>query len=204
MKIWYDTKFLEDGKRIHLLSIGMVAADGRELYAVNIDAPWRRVRKNKWLMANVVPHLPKPHGDWVLHMPRRWLFDYHNPAVKRRSVIAEQVKDFIQRTPDAELWASYGAYDHVALAQLWGPMSALPRGVPMWTNDIRQEQLRLGDPEVPVSSTNEHHALADAQHAKLVDEALARVSVLRLQVRHLNRRMADEAPDQDDPGQPSV
>lgn len=204
MKIWYDTELLEDGKRIHLLSIGMVAADGRELYAVNIDAPWRRVRKNKWLMANVVPHLPKPHGDWVLHMPRRWLFDYHNPAVKRRSVIAEQVKDFIQRTPDAELWASYGAYDHVALAQLWGPMSALPRGVPMWTNDIRQEQLRLGDPEVPVSSTNEHHALADAQHAKLVDEALARVSVLRLQVRHLNRRMADEAPDQDDPGQPSV
>ena len=33
----------------------------------------------------------------------------------------------------------YGAYDHVALAQLSGPMVLLPDGVPMWTNDLRTE-----------------------------------------------------------------
>ena len=34
MRIFYDTEFLEDGKTIDLISIGMVAEDGREYYAV--------------------------------------------------------------------------------------------------------------------------------------------------------------------------
>jgi hypothetical protein len=201
VKIYYDTEFLEDGRRIHLISIGMVADDGREFYAVNRDAPWRRVRKNKWLMANVVPHLPKPHGDWIMHMPRRWLFDYHNPAVKRHSVIAEQVRAFVQATPNAELWAWYGAYDHVALAQLWGPMSALPDGIPMWTNDVRQERLRLGDPEVSVNRMAAHNALADARHLRIVDNELSRIAAHRAQARTMDRATLPGGDAPDDTGQ---
>ena len=37
-----------------------------------------------------------------------------------------------------ELWAWYAAYDHVVLAQLWGPMPALPREIPRFTKDLRQ------------------------------------------------------------------
>ena len=37
-----------------------------------------------------------------------------------------------------ELWAWMAAYDHVALAQLWGDMRALPRAIPRFTHELRQ------------------------------------------------------------------
>jgi hypothetical protein len=40
----YDLEFLEDGRTIELISIGMVCDDGREYYAVNRDMPVRRIR----------------------------------------------------------------------------------------------------------------------------------------------------------------
>ena len=167
MKVFYDTEFLEDGKTIDLISIGMVAEDGRELYLVNRDAPWKRIKKHEWLMVNVVPKLPQPHGDWRNHMPKRWLIDFHNPHVRGRLEISVMVTDFLRATPDVELWADYAAYDHVALCQLFGPMMALPDGVPMWTNDLRQEMHRLGDPAGgPMQECGEHNALEDARHLK--------------------------------------
>jgi len=172
----YDLEFLEDGRTIELISIGMVCDDGREYYAVNRDMPVRRIRKHKWLMENVVPHLPKPHGDWILHMPKRWLFNYRDPAVKPRKQIADEVMDFIRATgPDVQLWANYGAYDHVCLAQLWGRMIDLPDGVPMFTNDIQQERARQGLAwdDLPKQEGNEHNALADARHNQTVRRWLA-------------------------------
>ncbi|MEH0586220.1 3'-5' exoribonuclease [Streptomyces sp. B21-106] len=167
MRIFYDTEFLEDGRHIDLISIGIVAEDGREYYAVNRDMPVRKIRKHKWLMENVVPSLPKGHGDRRNHVPRSWLFDYADPVVKRRARIADDVMDFIRASgDDVQLWADYGAYDHVALCQLWGRMIDLPEGVPMFTNDIQQERARLGLnwDELPQQESGEHNALADARH----------------------------------------
>jgi hypothetical protein len=168
MRIYYDTEFIEDGRTIDLISIGMVAADGREYYAVNREMPVRRIRKHSWLMANVVPSLPEPRGEWILNMPKRWLFNYMDPCVKRPGQIAREVRDFILATPEPQLWAWYGAYDHVVLCQLWGRMISLPKGVPMWTNDLKQECVRLGDPRMPGQESGEHNALADARHVKVM------------------------------------
>jgi hypothetical protein len=173
---WYDCEFIEDGRTVDLISIGIVADDGREYYAVNRDAPWRRVRRHPWLMANVVPHLPKPSGDWNNHMPKRWLFDFNNPAVKAKATIAAEVRDFLRHGVDLddaagwpELWAWYGAYDHVCLAQLWGPMVDLPPGIPMWTNDLQQE-ITLHHPgaaaSLPEQVGKTHNALDDARHLR--------------------------------------
>jgi hypothetical protein len=164
MRIYYDTEFLEDGKTIELISIGLVREDGQEYYAVNRDMPVRRIRKHAWLMDNVVPHLPQPHGDWRNHMPRRWLFNQYDLAVKPRQKIADEVASFIQSVNQPQLWAWYGAYDHVALCQLWGRMIDLPDGVPMFTNDLKQEAVRLGNPKMPKQAEGEHNALADAKH----------------------------------------
>lgn len=171
----YDLEFLENGRTIELISIALVADDGREYYAVNRDMPVRRIRKHKWLMDNVVTSLPQGQGDRRNHVPRSWLFDYADPVVKRRDRIAAEVRDFIQGTDDVELWANYGAYDHVSLAQLWGPMIALPAGVPMFTHDIQQEARRLGLTweDLPQQQEGEHNALADARHNQLVRRWLA-------------------------------
>lgn len=177
MRYFYDCEFLEDGETIELISIGFVAEDGRELYLVNRDAPWQSIKKNKWLMANVVPQLPQPHGDWRNHMPKRWPIDFHNPAVQSKAKIAEVVERFLlgddlQTYTDLELWADYGAYDHVVLCQLFGPMIALPPGIPMFTNDLQQELRRLGNPALPEQATGLHNALEDARHLKACFDAL--------------------------------
>lgn len=171
--IWYDTEFLEDGKTIELISIGMVReSDGAELYAVNGEMPERRIRKHQWLMENVVPHLPWPHGDARNHMPRRWLYDHADAAVFSKQRLAEKVRRFITADPDPQLWADYGAYDHVVLCQMFGPMVDLPDGIPMWTNDIQQEWLRLGKPDLPEQVGAAHNALADARYCRAMYEAL--------------------------------
>lgn len=179
MRYFYDTEFLEDGETIELISIGIIAEDGRTYYAVSrrlTARTWRgwrlrrRIRKHTWLMENVISSLPKPHGDWNLHMPKSWMFNYHDPAVKPHKRIASEVRDFILGTepdqlPHVELWAWYGAYDHVALSQLFGRMIDLPEGMPMWTNDLRQEAERLGAAKsMPEQPDGVHNALADARH----------------------------------------
>lgn len=176
-KFFYDTEFIEDGRTIDLISIGIVADDGREYYAVAREVTQgrleRRIRRHDWLMANVVPSLPKPAGDWNLHMPRSWLFDYRNVAVKPRQRIAEEVRDFLLSDgTKPELWAWYGAYDHVALAQLWGPMCNMPEGLPYWTCDLKQEHVRQGQPELPEQPADAHNALADARHNLRIARAL--------------------------------
>ncbi|WP_282698035.1 3'-5' exoribonuclease [Streptomyces sp. CC208A] len=174
MRIYYDTEFIENGRTIDLISIALVAEDGREYYAVNREMPVRRIRRHDWLMKNVVPSLPHGQGDRRNHLPKAWLFDYYDPTVQRRAVIADQVRRFIQDTPDPQLWAWYGAYDHVVLAQLFGRMIDLPTGVPMWTNDLRQETERLGNPHLPEQPAGLHNALADARHNRARAEFLDR------------------------------
>lgn len=155
MRIFYDTEFLEDGRTVELISIGMVREDGAEYYAVSDDFEEVQVREHPWLRANVWPHLPLNLDGWI---------DHDHPSVKLRSQIADEVRNFILDTPDPELWAWYAAYDHVALCQLWGRMIDLPKGVPMFTRDLKQEAMRLGSPRMPEQVSGEHNALADAQH----------------------------------------
>jgi hypothetical protein len=187
LDVHYDCEFLEDGRTIELISIGMVCDDGREYYAVNADAPWERIRKNDWLIRNVLPSLPitgRTSLDSYLAIPANSYpkttldmvsADTKDTQVKPHWVIANEVRDFLQATPDVELWANYGAYDHVALAQLWGPMVRLPEGVPMFTNDIQQERARLGFrwDDLPKQESSEHNALADARHNQTVRRWLA-------------------------------
>jgi hypothetical protein len=162
--IYFDTEFIDDGTTIKLISIGMVAEDGRELYRVVDDV--RVISEavaHPWLRENVIPSLPimllpdSGSWDWATMHP-----DFS--VVAPRDEIAADVRNFVLSYPDPQLWAWYAAYDHVALAQLFGPMSDLPDGIPMFTNDIRQECRRLGDPQMPEQPAGEHNALADAHH----------------------------------------
>lgn len=156
MKYFMDSEFLEDGSTISLISIAFVADDGREYYAVNEDADWLRIWKDKWLMSNVVPHLPDN---------REW---------KPKAQIAEEVKAFLLadanlgRAP--ELWADFCAYDHVVLAQLWGKMIDLPTGIPMYTNELRQLIRTTGTKKLPVQPSGAHDALEDARHVKRIHD----------------------------------
>lgn len=167
MRYFYDTEFLEDGKTIELISLGMVAEDGREFYGVNSDAPWGRVTSHPWLRENVLPSLPKrDHGGLNCRCISGWHLDTDSPDVRSRGQIARGVLDLIGNDPFPQFWAYYGAYDHVVLCQLWGRMIDLPRGMPMWTHDLMQECERHGSPRMPEQPDGAHNALADARWVK--------------------------------------
>lgn len=171
-RIWYDAEFLERGPQhpVDLVSIGAVREDGAEYYAVVLDADWDGVREHEWLMENVVPSLP---GEWI---GGQWHLDQSHPSVKFRDVIAQEMEAFVLERPDPELWAWYGAYDHVVYCQLWGRMSTLPEGMPRWTNDLRQEAHRLGNPRLPEQAAGHHNALMDARHNKVRHAVLADIA----------------------------
>lgn len=175
--IWYDTEFIEDGRTIDLISIGMVREDGEKLYRINGDpAAITNAVNHQWLRENVVPHLPvtvvPATAGWAAAGEYDWKWADHPDIefVEPRWLIAAAVAQFITSVPDPQLRAWYAAYDHVALMQLWGPMKSKPDGVPMWTFDLKQEAERLGNPRVPEQVEGEdHHALLDAEHDHVID-----------------------------------
>jgi 3' exoribonuclease, RNase T-like len=167
-RIYYDTEFIEDGRTIDLISIGLVAQDGREYYAVSAELDQYALSANPWLVDNVrssLPSRPCGHGGPCTD---GWHLDTDHPDVKSRRRIAADVAAFLLGTDGRpELWADYGAYDHVALCQLWGTMMDLPAGVPMFTHDLQQEieKKPAGDPG-PQQVDGLHNALADARFAR--------------------------------------
>jgi hypothetical protein len=132
MRVWYDAEFSTTAPDIGLVSLGAVAEDGREFYAVSTE--FDPDAAHPWVKKNVLPQLPPP-GD---------------PAWMTRAALREALLDFLGSEP--VLWAWYGAYDHVALCQLWE---------------------HLGRPPLPSQAEGLHHALDDARHVRVRWEALA-------------------------------
>ena len=158
MKYFYDTEFIEDGSTIELVSIGIVAEDGREYYAVSTEFDPRDA--SPWVRDNVLDKLP-PAG---------------NQAWKTRRVIRDEVFEFLTAASTApELWAWVGAYDHVVLAQLWGDMAGLPRRMPRYTRELKQYWEFAGRPSLPAVPKGNHDALVDARHNLAKFRACAQV-----------------------------
>lgn len=164
MRVFYDTEFHERGATapIEFISIGMVREDGEEYYAINSMTTWWAIYKNDWLRENVLSQLP---GKMVDYGNGGGTFepDESSGLYKPSSTIAQEVGDFCRLPRDnAELWAYYGDYDHVVLAQLFGRMIDLPAHMPMYTRDLKQVADML-DLQLPPQESGAHNALEDAR-----------------------------------------
>ncbi len=153
MKIWFDTEFIEDGKTIDLMSIGMVREDGETYYAESSDCDLSKA--SPWVKENVIPNLLG--GGGAVDVSREY--------------IAKSVLEFAGESP--EFWAYFADYDWVALCQLYGTMMDLPEGWPMFCMDVQQVRMEKGIIELP-ENTGEHNALSDAIWTKRVHEWILR------------------------------
>jgi hypothetical protein len=155
MKFFLDTEFIESGhlNPIQLVSIGVVAEDGREFYA--ISSQFNPDMANEWVRENVLAKLESPED-----FPRKLLKD-----------IAAELQEFVG-PEKPEFWGYYADYDWVVVAQMFGRMVDLPKGWPMYCRDIKQLAVELGDPKLPEQGKGEHNALADAQWNKVAYEFL--------------------------------
>ena len=161
-----DTKFMEDGHSIQLISIGVVAEDGREFYKQVIEADYRRA--NAWVGQHVLPHLTDcPSGLWkTQHWGRvsqktAWVCEFPQCPWLFRAQIATALVEFVGPSPT--FLGYYSAYDWVTVCQMFGIMMALPKGWPMYCRDLRQwlDDHNLQDIKQPDDMT--HHALSDAR-----------------------------------------
>ena len=153
-RYFYDCEFIEDGRVIDLVSIGVVDEHGREFYAISTEFDDRDALP--WVRRNVLDRLPSPA----------------DPAWRSRERIRDELYEFLMAPLhraaepglELELWAWYAAYDHVVLAQLWGRMPDLPREIPRFTKDLRQLWDDRGRPVLPQAKQQRHDALVDARH----------------------------------------
>lgn len=155
MRFFYDCEFLEDGRTIELVSVGVVAEApggglGAEFYAVSTD--FNPDLANSWVRRHVLPKLPSPA----------------DPAWRSAPQLRDDFYAFLldhARGGAIDLWAWVGAYDHVAICQLWGDMPKLPAAMPRYTRELKQLWELAGKPKLPrVPDSEAHSALADARH----------------------------------------
>lgn len=161
MKYFYDTEFIEDGKTIDLISIGIVAEDGREYYAISTE--FNKRKASDWVKENVLKYLPPRFVNPMYESPR---LVEASKAWKSREQIKNDILKFVG-DDRPELWAYYADYDHVALCQLFGKMIDLPSNFPMYTRDLKQLLDSVGNPKME-KQKDEHHALADARWVRNV------------------------------------
>lgn len=136
MKLWLDCEYYEYDGMIDLISIGVVREDDRTYYAEVVrDA----ARDSMWLKQHVHPKL--------------------NGLQLTKDVIARELVEFCGSHP--EFWGWFGAYDWVAVCQLFGTMMDLPSHWPMYIREGMQ-LMRAEDKSFLPCNGNQHHALADA------------------------------------------
>lgn len=173
-KYFFDAEFIENGSTIDLISLGIVCEDGRTLYVQNQECKFQLA--SDWVWQNVFPKLT--HFDMA---GKRSCQQYkalsHDPLTGKcaktiecpwryRSEIRDEVLAFC--LPEVygkpEFWAYYGAYDWVSFCQLFGTMMELPKGFPMFCNDVKQLCDSIGNPQLTKQDpASEHHALNDAK-----------------------------------------
>jgi hypothetical protein len=144
MRYFLDTEFIEDGKTIELISIGIVAEDGRELYLENLSCDLSRA--SDWVQQNVVPQL-----------------DLGTHGVAREEIPLKVLQFVDGGAGKPEFWGYYADYDWVVLCQMFGTMMDLPKGWPMCCMDLKQFAMSLGNPRLVKQGGSTHHALADAK-----------------------------------------
>lgn len=181
-KYFLDEEFLEDGKTIDLISIGIACQDGRELYLQSCE--FNPKSASLWVRENVLctlRHCPHTDSDAIARMLRQHKkgqcvdqlrgYLYRCPW-RSRNQIRNEVLAFmdVEKYGKPELWGWCCSYDHVVFCQLFGAMMDLPQGFPHCIYDIQCDlnRMNITDEMLPEQEEGLHTALADARYiAKL-------------------------------------
>jgi len=187
MKYFFDTEFIESSERktIDLISIGIVAEDGRKYYAISTE--FDASLASEWVKENVLSKLPpRPESFNPVEESPRQISE--SKTWKSRETIKFDIVKFVNEHEEEdsprrfwakhftpiEFWAAWAAYDWVVFCWIFGDMIDLPKGFPYYCNDVIQWMNQLGMTRefLPPDPENAHNALADAQWVKEAHNAL--------------------------------
>jgi hypothetical protein len=169
MNFYLDTEFYEGltrpliGKKEHtidLISIALLAENGRMYYAVSKEFNLKRAWADEWIRENVLRNIFDEYisnkvskdfntnpllKDFDIYMEfnRRNFRLMLNAIGKDNFTIAEEAKMFVFQQAlgkglEAIFYAYYADYDWVLFCSLFGRMKNLPKGFPMYCRDLKQ------------------------------------------------------------------
>ena len=184
-KFYLDTEFIERPDTIKLVSIGIVDENGKEFYAemLNIDNMLKHLygdvsMVDPWIKENVIDKLWQNEITPAIYPPTDKMTIFLESGgqggyFRDKRKLALAILDFIGDL-EPEFWAYFADYDWVVFCWIFGRMIDLPRGFPMYCNDIKQLHYSMGNHKcmLPPQPADEHNALADARWNKLAHSNL--------------------------------
>lgn len=133
MKYFFDTEFIEHAAGLELLSIGIVAEDGRTFYAEN-TAVDRRLADD-WVQENVISLLDKISGQTeTFNKEGKSQFTMTGDYTE----IKQAILNFLAGDMSPQFYAYYADYDWVVFCKIFGRMIELPSHFPMYCRDLKQ------------------------------------------------------------------
>jgi hypothetical protein len=166
MKIFFDTEFTGLHQNTTLISIGLVAENGRTFYAEFTD--YNQAQVDPWIQDNVVANLLFA-DDARRNGPRGvLLYSYVGDTL----FIVEQLKNWLSQFDKVEMWSDCLAYDWVLFCELFGGAFRLPENIYYIPFDLcTLFKLKGIDPDANREEFagmigNKHNALHDARVIK--------------------------------------
>ena len=163
VKYFLDTEFIEYPNTIQLISIGFVADDGREYYAISSEYDYNVA--SDWVKDNVIePIYKETYRNVEIDV-------FHKYCGIPNYIIADEIKNFVgypdYKNGKPEFWGYFADYDWVSFCWLFGAMIDLPEGFPMYCNDLIQVLKQYNLPKLP-KPEGEHNALVEAKWNKIL------------------------------------
>jgi hypothetical protein len=174
MRLFLDTEFTGLHQKTTLISLALVADDGRIFYAEFTD--YDRHQDSNWVEENVIPNLlflDKESG-YITKDPINVTFK------GRKQEVTTALKLWLQQFDVVEIWSDVLAYDWMLFCDLFGDALSLPKNVYPYPfdictlfkikgidPDISREEFSVNEPPYrKVPTYRRHNALADAMSIK--------------------------------------
>lgn len=139
MRIFFDTEFTGLHQNTTLISIGMVAEDGREFYCEMSD--YDKFQVDDWIEKNVIENLlySKPRkGESEYYVATRAsnnpigdsLYKAYSVRMRGDSIdLREALEAWLSQFEDVEIWSDCLSYDWVLFNQIWGHAFNIPKSI---------------------------------------------------------------------------
>ena len=149
-KVFMDCEFTGLHQGTTLISIGMIAEDGRELYCELND--YDKSQIDDWLKDNVIANL-------------------HNTNLINTEQLRKAIEEFIEPYDTVEIWSDCLSYDWVLFNQIWGHAFNIPKAIYYIPFDLcTLFKVKGIDPDVSrekyagmTKGSQKHNALWDAK-----------------------------------------
>ena len=125
MNLFLDTEFTGLRQQSTLISLALVAGDGRAFYAEFTD--YDPGQCDDWVQQHVLAHTRWLHEDNP--RPGQWREDTLSLCLGDKPRVRRALEEWLEQFQQVEIWADCPAWDWVLFCELFGGAFGLPRNI---------------------------------------------------------------------------